>query len=40
MNAPDAGNDSWIDAALADDFDEELEMEINDERMDPALRKL
>jgi len=31
---------SWIDAELADSFDEELEMEIDDGRMPEELRKL
>jgi len=31
---------SWIEAELADSFDEELEMEIDDERMAEELRKL
>ena len=40
MNKLDAGTSSWIEAEMADNFDEELEMEIDDGRIGDELRKL
>jgi len=40
MTAQNGKTTSWIDAELADSFDEELEMEIDDGRMPEELRKL
>lgn len=37
---PDAPAKSWIEAELEDDFDEELEQEVDDNRLPPALRAL
>ena len=34
------GGQSWIDAELEDSFDEELEMEIDDERIARELRQI
>ena len=31
---------SWLDVELEDDFDEELEQEIDDNRIPPELREL
>ena len=40
MTTPDKAKRSWIDAELADSFDEELEMEIDDGRIGDELRQL
>ncbi len=41
MNTPDADGDrSWVEAELQDSFDEELEMEIDDERVAKELRSI
>jgi len=40
-NVPsNSGNDSWLELELEDDFDEELEQEIDDDRMPAELRRL
>ena len=40
MNSPDDVEKSWVDAELEDSFDEELEMEIDDERIARELRNI
>jgi polyphosphate kinase 2 len=40
MTAPNGKTTSWIDAELADSFDEEMEMEIDDGPLSEELRKL
>ena len=37
---PKAPSQSWVDAELRDSFDEELEMEIDDQRVTEELREI
>jgi hypothetical protein len=40
MNFDDRRDKSWVDAELEDSFDEELEMEIDDERVARELKDI
>jgi polyphosphate kinase 2 (PPK2 family) len=40
MNMDDRAGKTWVDAELEDSFDEELEMEIDDERIVTTLRSI
>ena len=40
MNSDDRDDKSWVEAELEDSFDEELEMEIDDERISRELRSI